>query len=147
MGFIEEIQNYLAPILSFDEDRAWFESVDQEVKDLVLDLIRKDQLGDRGVDGDNVSLGEYAPMTIEERTGRGLQVDHVDFNFTGWFWTTFKVIVDLHGFKVLTDAERYRELVQELRFSETFTELTLENEQKVFELIRIKFVERFYEAL
>ena len=147
MGFIEQIENYLKGFLAIDLDAAWFAAVDQEVQKLIIDLNTKNQLGEEGIDADGANLGEYAPMTIEERTGRGLQVDHIDFKFTGWYWTTFEVVVNDNGFEVVSDRERYNELVRDLRFSPTHTGLTAENEQKVFELIRIKFLDVIYAAL
>ena len=123
-------------------DRIWLRVMnDREVKELILDLLTNDQLGNtgEGIDGDGDSLGEYAPFTINVRSALGLQTDHISFENTGRYLRSFKVRPTLTGWEITQDEDRYDELVNELGFSETHNELTTENKLKVYPLIRVKY--------
>ncbi|MFT5450526.1 MAG: hypothetical protein ACI9N9_000003 [Enterobacterales bacterium] len=140
---LDDIVRDLKKLTRLDLDKAWFRTMnDPEVKELILDLLTNDQLGNQGegIDGDGDSLGEYAPFTINVRSALGLQTDHVSFENTGKYLRSFRVKPTLTGWEITQDNDRYDELVNELGFSDTHNELTIENKlSKIYPLIRIKY--------
>ena len=141
MDLLDDIIDFLDELIAIDFDTAWFKAVDEEVQDLVIRLNTEEQLGKGGIDADGNSLGDYAPFTVNVRSDLGLQTDHIDFKVTGDYWRSFDVLVDKNGYTVVSDTERFEELVNELGFTSRHLGLTKENEQKVFKLIREKYLD------
>ena len=113
-------------------DRIWLRVMnDREVKELILDLLTNDQLGNtgEGIDGDGDSLGEYAPFTINVRSALGLQTDHISFENTGRYLRSFKVRPTLTGWEITQDEDRYDELVEQ-------TEITVEEQAELDGIIQ-----------
>ena len=97
------------------------------IKALIIKLNTEIQLGKEGIDSLNRSLGEYAPFTIVERQKEGLQVKHIDFNFTGKYWKSWKVTVKKAVINIETDPNRFSDLVDDLRFAPEHVGLTLKS--------------------
>lgn len=126
--------------MKIDEPAIWLEAAnDPEVKQLVIDLNTKNQLGDEGIDSLSRSLGEYAPFTVNERSRKGLQTDHVDFKVTGDYWGSWNVSATKDAIIIDTDDARFEELVIELRFAPEHVGLTEDSKQKVSILLAEKY--------
>ena len=54
-------------------------------KEEAFDLNTDDQLFDRGVDSDDNTLGDYAPLTVVLRSEAGLPIDRITTRVTGAF--------------------------------------------------------------
>ena len=147
---LDDITKSLRKLSRLNLDRLWMLVMnDREVKELILDLLTNDQLGNtgEGIDGDGDSLGEYAAFTVDVRQALGLQTDHISFEQTGKYLRSFRVKPNLTGWEITQDDDRYNELVNELGFSETHNELTIENRNKVYPLIRVKYLKLIDAAL
>lgn len=121
-------------------DKAWFNSIDLQTKQLIIDLNTKNQLGEHGIDSTENSLGEYAPLSVEIRLGLGLQVGHIDFKITGEYWGSWEIEVTNNEITINIDENRFSELVNDLRFSEDHVGLTIKNMAIVKNLIREKYI-------
>lgn len=125
--FFEDIHNMLQKAAKLDAGKALVFSVDQTVKDLIVDLNTKQQLGRDGIDSDGDSLGEYADFTVQARNELGLQTDHIDFKVTGDYWKSWTVTVDEQAITITTNQDRFEELVNDLGFDPGHVGLTDEN--------------------
>jgi len=91
--FFKEVDILLKSAIKLDEDKAWFFSVDNGVKETVIKLNTIDQLFDRGVDSLNKSLGEYSGFTVEEKKRKGQKYTNITLKDSGAFYKTFKIEV------------------------------------------------------
>lgn len=141
MDLIEEIIESIDELEKFDFDKAWLQSIDEEVLDLILELLTKKQLGNQGegISGDGLDLPEYTPFTINIRSDLGLQTDHMSLEFSGQYLEETDVQPTITGWTITYDEERFDELVFEVGISDTHMTLTEENKQIVYRLIRQKY--------
>lgn len=90
---------------------------EKEVKQDIIDYNQKEQLSE-GIDSlgqriETISSNEfptgypYGRQSVEERGKAGLQVENVDLNFSGAFWSTFDVKVTKEETEVLADWTMY----------------------------------------
>jgi hypothetical protein len=80
------------------------------VQKFILDLNRRDQLFNKGVDSKNRALGVYTPFTINSKQERGVPVPsdfHITLFDTGEFYSTFVIIPGKDFFEI--DANPIRE--------------------------------------
>ena len=80
------------------------------VQKFILDLNRRDQLFNKGIDSKNRALGVYAPSTINSKQERGVPVPsdfHITLFDTGEFYSTFVIIPGKDFFEI--DANPIRE--------------------------------------
>lgn len=56
----------------------------------ILDLNRQDQLYEKGITADGVTLGQYSPFTLQEKSKKGQRTDHITLYDTGKFYGTFR---------------------------------------------------------
>ncbi len=80
------------------------------VQKFILDLNRKDQLFNKGVDSKDKALGVYTPFTINSKQERGVPVPsdfHITLFDTGEFYSTFVIIPGKDFFEI--DANPIRE--------------------------------------
>lgn len=57
------VETHLKKALTLDDALAWYEANTPQIKKLVLDLIRQDQLFERGVNKFDEVIGLYSPFT------------------------------------------------------------------------------------
>lgn len=124
---LEDLKKILDNAIKLDELEAFEQAVDSEIKELIIQMNTREQLGELGVDSDSKDLGDYADFTIEERSKKGLQVGHIDFKVTGDYWRSWEVKVVGDVIEISVDKFRFDELVFDLRFSEKHVGLTDEN--------------------
>ncbi len=80
------------------------------VQTFILDLNKRDQLFNKGVDSENRALGVYTPFTINSKQERGVPVPsdfHITLFDTGEFYSTFVIIPGKDFFEI--DANPIRE--------------------------------------
>lgn len=80
------------------------------VQTFILDLNRRDQLFNKGIDSKNRALGVYTPFTINSKQERGVPVPsdlHITLFDTGEFYSTFVIIPGKDFFEI--DANPIRE--------------------------------------
>ena len=87
-----------------------------DVQDLIIELNTKgeptSQLYELGQDALGVSLGEYAPSTIEGtsnfegKKSKGQRYDHITLNDSGSFYDSFKVNPTNRGYKITVNADK-----------------------------------------
>jgi len=115
--------------------------MDEDAQRFIVSMNTHEQLGEDGIDANSLSLGEYAPFTIDFRTSKGLQVSHIDFHVTGDYWRSWKVEVLDNEIIIHVDEERFNELVHDLNFSPDHVGLTDINTDRLAELIKNKYLE------
>ena len=109
----------------------------EENKDDILDL-NKAQMIVLGVDSDNSKLGEYAPLSVQERKKKGLQTDYIDLRFTGDFQDSMTVKKEGKGFAIDATDGKWDGNEISPTLSQQFPDalgLTPENENTVTEII------------
>jgi hypothetical protein len=148
--FFESILNLTDRIAKLDENKLLRNFVSlSAVQTFILDLNRKDQLFNKGVDSQNRALGIYTPFTINSKEERGVPVPsdfHITLFDTGEFYSTFVVIPGKDFFEI--DANPIREdsnLFED--FGTDILGLNDENLQKVIDLFKETITLRVREQL
>lgn len=136
---LTQVHNILDKAIRLNEGKAFVFAVNPRVKQLIIDLNTDDQLGKEGIDALSDSLGEYAPFTVVERENAGLQTDHIDFNFTGDYWKSWKINVNQKAIEISVDNARFDELVNDLGFAPEHVGLTNENLNKLTAVMLIEY--------
>ncbi len=128
-------------------DAIWFNAVDQEVKDMIIQMNTEDQLEEHGIDSLGRSLGEYSPYTIIEKQLKGQRYDHITLKDTGAFYDSWIVTVTRDS--IVIDADDVSHYDQPLFqvWGEDVLGLTEENMQILQEVIADKYIEYIYEQL
>ncbi len=73
------------------------------VQTFILDLNRRDQLFNKGIDSKNRALGVYTPFTINSKQERGVPLPsdfHITLFDTGEFYSTFVIIPGKDFFEI-----------------------------------------------
>lgn len=135
----EDVKKIINNAKKLDERKAFVQSVDKDVKQLIIDLNTKDQLGEFGIDSEAKDLGDYSPTTEEFRKSQGLQIDHVDFKVTGDYWKSWKVTVNSQEIIITVDNLLFTELVEDLGFAKEHVGLTPENINKLTQAMLIRY--------
>ncbi len=139
---IPRVSKILKRAQNLDKNLIWIESIDEQVQDEIIRLNTEDQLGDKGIDSLDQSLGDYAPFTVRVRSSLGLQTDHIDFKVTGEYWESWDTEVRRDVLVITVNESRYDELVNDLGFSPDHVGLTIANWDKVIrEYIQPNWVE------
>lgn len=68
----------------------------------ILDLVRWEQLYNKGIRGDGLSLGDYAPLSLQLKKDR--QLDHITLRETGEFYNTFAIKINASDFIIDADS-------------------------------------------
>ena len=85
---------------------AWFEAFTPRNKKEILDLIREDQLRDKGIDGDGDVIGFYSFATEVISGGAKQQGDHYTFDDTGKFFLSMFIRVMSDRFTINADGQK-----------------------------------------
>jgi len=122
----------------------------KEIKDFIVEL-NKGQLS-KGIDGNNSPIegrniglqGEYSPTTKQIRSEAGLQIQVIDLNFTGEFYSTIRVIVGKTFFDILANPIKDNTDLY-IEFGEDINKLTKESEvllcKKIADEIKIRILQ------
>lgn len=86
-----DINKILADVLADSSFQKW-----------ILDLVRWEQLYNKGVRGDGLTLGNYAPMSLQLKKDRML--DHITLHETGEFYDTFAITINATDFIIDADS-------------------------------------------
>jgi hypothetical protein len=111
----------------------------EETKQDVINYNQKEQLSE-GIDAkgqriETIASQEqntgypYGRMSVSKRGARGLQVDNVDLNITGAFWSSFDVKVTRERTEVLADWNIHGDDIRD-NFDKRFDFLGLTNNSK-----------------
>lgn len=108
------------------------------VKKFIIELITEEQLYNKGIDGDGVSLGDYTTYSIEMKLrGDGdKRIDHITLKDTGGFYDSVEVVPYNKGFN--TEANPIVDDGKNLydRFGENIIKLSEENTKILIEFIK-----------
>jgi hypothetical protein len=110
-----------------------------ELNGLIIELNTQDQLFKKGVDSKGLTLGVYAPFTIEIKKSKGQPTNHITLKDTGDVYKTW-MVTTLNGDIIITanfikDGE---DIIEKNRLSEDVVGLIDENLQKIIDEIAIK---------
>ncbi len=137
--FFKPVFDLMEAIIKLDIDKILRRFVSNKaVQNFILDLNRKEQLFNKGVDSKNRTLGIYSNFTIEDKKSRGVPVPsdfHITLFDTGEFYSTFVVIPAKDFFTI--DADPLRgdtDLFKE--FGEDILGLTDESLQQLIDFFR-----------
>lgn len=117
------------------------EIIIEQSKTKILDLIREDQLFERGIDGTGQPLQPYAPFTIAVKRAEGRDPNIVTLFDTGDFYRGFDLLfTDQFSVGVFSRDDKTPKLVQKYG-NEIFT-FTIENNQVLNEdIIKPQLIE------
>lgn len=99
-----------------------------ENKFVIIEMVTKDQLYERGINGRDISIASYqpyAPRTIRVKIRKGQPTDRVTLKDTGEFYNSFDVVFDENGFYITSDDEKAKYLVE--KYGRNIFRLTDEN--------------------
>lgn len=99
-----------------------------ENKFVIIQMITKDQLYERGINGENVFIASYQPYaqkTIQVKLKKGQPTDRVTLKDTGEFYDSFDVVFDENGFYVTSSDDKAKYLVE--KYGRTIFRLTNDN--------------------
>ena len=139
------VYRLLDNIIALDENQIINEILsDKGVQEFIIDLNTQGQLFEKGIDSLGVSLGDYAPTTIEGTVNfegkkeKGQRFDHITLNDTGEFYRSFKIVLSDKSFRIVADGQKDDvNLLDEFR---DILGLTDENLQLVIDAIRKKII-------
>jgi hypothetical protein len=73
------------------------------MQEFVFEIIRIEQLFERGIDSQGRSLGEYSPYSIEIKRSKGQRYDHITLKDTGAFYESFTMYIYKNYFEIDAD--------------------------------------------
>lgn len=121
---------------------------DKTIQAQILDLNTEEQLYRKGVDSEGISLGGYAPYTIEYKRriagglGNDTRIDHITLKDTGEFYKSFRFVNQKQGFKIT--ANTIKDGGDDLlNISPDIIGLTDESLQEVGQMVTEPFVDTF----
>lgn len=132
-----EIDEHLKKALLLDDSIAWLDSHTNEVKKMILDYIRNDQLFDEGIDSNEQIIGTYSYWTEVLSNGKKRMGDPYTLKDTGQFYRSMyvKVLND----SILIDAN-YTKMEDKNWWSIDILGLTEENLEKYAEMVKKNFI-------
>lgn len=124
----------------------WFESFDVQMKNFMIELIRKDQLTDRGVDGDNDVIGYYSLTTSFIDPIKKFNT-HYTLDDEGNFYKS--IFIQVLRDRVFADANSnsFKEMQDQDWYNERILDWTDENIQKIKEEIKPKYIKAIRRVL
>tara|TARA_R100000951_G_scaffold14390_1_gene11306 strand:+ start:748 stop:1191 length:444 start_codon:yes stop_codon:yes gene_type:complete len=132
-----EIDEHLKKALLLDDSIAWLDSHTNEVKKMILDYIRNDQLFDEGIDSNEQIIGTYSYWTEVLSNGKKRMGEPYTLKDTGQFYRSMyvKVLND----SILIDAD-YTKMEDKNWWSIDILGLTEENLEKYAEMVKKNFI-------
>lgn len=124
---------------------SWFEVMDnRQMKELILNYVKNDQLFDKGIDSTGEVIGYYSYATEVISRGRKQQGDHYTLLDTGDLQRSLYVAIFIKEFVILGDV---RKIQDQKWFSDKILGLTDENIGKIREVAKVKYIEYFKRVL
>lgn len=96
----EAVHKMINNARQLNEDEAWLDAIDPEVKDEIIRLNTQDQLFDRGIDSKERELGDYSAVSVSVY---GKPAGHIRLYDTGNFYESFSISVDSSGLTIFAD--------------------------------------------
>jgi hypothetical protein len=107
------------------------------LKENIVNLNTQDQLYNKGIDSNNITIGEYSNFTKDIKQRNGQRFDHITLNDTGAFYDSFKVyLTPDNDFLIYSDPIKDdTNLIEE--YGEDIIGLTEDNLDKIRNNVRI----------
>ena len=131
------IDEHLKKVMLLDDSVAWIDSHTDEVKKMILDYIRNDQLFDEGIDANEDIIGTYSYLTEVLTNGRKRMGDPYNLKDTGEFYNS--MLVQVLKDSILIDAN-YTKMEDQNWWSIDILGLTEENLEKYAEMVKKNFI-------
>lgn len=109
------------------------------IKNEIIRLNTEEQLFNKGIDSEGVSLGTYSPFTVEQKKKKGEPTDRITLKDTGDFYKSFRVSVN--RVSITIDADPIKDdnnLFDD--FGEEILGLTDESKKKLEEMAVIEYI-------
>jgi len=120
------------------DELVWIQSFTTELKNMILKLIKEDQLTAQGIDEAGEVIGYYSYVTELITKGRKQQGDPYNLNDTGAFYRSMFVTPLRDSFVIDADGNKGQDDLF-TKYGEGIIGLTDENLQKVVNEIAIKY--------
>ena len=117
---------------------AWLQTFDPKTKTAVLDLIREDQLKEKGIDGDGNVIGYYSYVTSLINPEKAFNT-HYTFFDTGEFFRSMFVKVLSDRIEINGDGNKGDENLF-VKYGSEIIKLTDENTQILKEMVRESYI-------
>jgi hypothetical protein len=148
----DRVHKLLNNIITLNENQLINEVLsDKGFQRFIIDLNTQGQLFEKGIDALGVSLGDYAPTTIEGtinfegKRDKGQRFDHITLNDTGEFYKSFKIVLSAKSFTITADGQKDDvNLLEEFR---NVLGLTDENLQIVIDALKRKIIPIFKQRI
>jgi len=131
------IDLHLKRALLLDSAKAWIEANTDELRELIVNLIRYNQLTEQGVNSEGNIIGYYSQMTEILSEGRKKRGDPYDLNDTGEFFRSMYVQVLADSIVVNAD---YAKMEDQNWWNINILNLTDENLEVYIEEIKQNYV-------
>ena len=119
---------------------AWYDSVDANVKSLILTMIQNDQLRQRGVDEFGEVIGYYSRLTESISGGKKKFNTHYTMEDTGEFFKQMFVITMRDSLVIDSDGAEKKEDNLFDKYGTKIIGLTNENTEKLIVVLRAKYI-------
>jgi len=131
------IDLHLKRALLLDSAKAWIEANTDELRELIVNLIRYNQLTEQGVNSEGNIIGYYSQMTEIISEGRKKRGEPYDLNDTGEFFRSMYVQVLADSIVVNAD---YAKMEDQNWWNINILNLTDENLEVYIEEIKANYV-------
>lgn len=131
------IDLHLKRALLLDSAKAWIEANTDELRELIVNLIRYNQLTEQGVNSEGNIIGYYSQMTEILSEGRKKRGEPYDLNDTGKFFRSMYVQVLADSIVVNAD---YAKMEDQNWWNINILNLTDENLEVYIEEIKQNYV-------
>lgn len=129
------------------ESVAWARAFDNATKTQILDLIRKDQLFERGVDKNDVVIGYYSRTTESLSDGRKRFNTPYTLFDSGDFFKSMYIRVMTDAIEISANSESFREMQSQEWYRNEILGLTDGNFEVFKDVIREKYIDYAREVL
>lgn len=123
---------------------AWLDGLTPQVREQVLDMIRQDQLMEKGEDEDGDVIGYYSRATELMSGGRKLEGDHFTLNDTGDFYRSMFITPTTDGMIIDGDTQKMEDSFSQTNgywWRNEILGLNEENLEKFARIMEGKYIE------
>lgn len=143
-----EVGTVLKRARTISEAQIWFDSVDGNVRRLILFWIQNDQLREQGIDEDGDVIGWYSQLTEILSGGKKKFNTHYTLEDTGEFFRQMFVIVLADSLVIDSDgADKDNGDNLFNKYGQGILGLTDENMDKLVAVIRVKYLQNIRKVL
>ena len=129
------------------ESVSWVKTFDNATKTQILDLIRQDQLFERGVDKNDVVIGYYSRTTESLSGGRKRFNSHYTLFDTGDFFKSMYIRVMTDAIEISANSESFRKMQAKEWYRNSILGLTDENFEVLKDVVRQSYIDYAREVL